>query len=248
MTLIYALIASILCSLLSLIGIILLGLKDRILKKILLILVAFSSGTLFGSAFLHLIPEALEKGNDVVFIYVIGGICLFFLVEKLLQWRHCHDIDCQVHSFAYINLFGDGLHNFLDGVIIASAFISSVPLGVTTTLAVIYHEIPQEMGDFGVLLHGGFTKTQALMYNFLSASFSLLGVLVTYFFAILLFKGIVSIILPLAAGGFIYLAGSDLIPQLHNRRSNPGESLFQLFYILTGVSLMWGIKTLSILH
>ncbi|MBT9164855.1 MAG: Zinc transporter ZupT [candidate division WS2 bacterium] len=244
MTLLLSIAAALLCSLISLLGIILLGLREFNLKKVMLLLVAFSSGTMLGTAFLHLIPESLELTGENTFIFILLGICIFFIVEKLLNWRHCHDIECDVHPFAYMNLVGDGLHNFLDGIIIASSFLVSLSLGITTTIAVIYHEIPQEIGDFGVLLHGGFSKKQALTLNLLSGLISIIGVLAA-FYIYSLTNLMVNYFLPIAAAGFIYIAGSDLIPQLH-KKNNIGDSITQLLLIIMGIVLMWGFKFLFI--
>ncbi|MDH5459819.1 MAG: ZIP family metal transporter, partial [Candidatus Bathyarchaeota archaeon] len=146
-------------SLISFVGIIFIGLKEKFLRRILTVLVSFASGTLLGGAFLHLLPEAETKvGAEITFYYVIIGIVSFFAMEKFLYWRHCHEEECPVHMFVYLNLIGDGVHNFIDGMIIAATFMLSFDLGVTTTLAVIFHEIPQEIGDFGVLIYGGLSK------------------------------------------------------------------------------------------
>ena len=158
------LIAVLIVSLISLIGIFFISLKKKILDKLLLILVAFASGALLGGAFLHLLPEAYEEcACQMVFVMVLFGIIFFFLMEKLLYWRHCHKGKCDIHAFTYLNLIGDGIHNFIDGLIIAAGFLGSIPLGITTTLAIIFHEIPQEIGDFGVLVYGGFSRRKALI-------------------------------------------------------------------------------------
>ena len=244
MTLLLSIAAALLCSLISLLGIILLGFGEYNLKKVMFLLVAFSSGTMLGTAFLHLIPESLEITGENTFIFILLGICIFFIVEKLLNWHHCHDVECDVHSFAYMNLVGDGLHNFLDGIIIASSFLVSLSLGIATTIAVIYHEIPQEIGDFGVLLHGGFSKKQAITLNLVSGLISIIGVLVA-FYIYSLTNLMVNYFLPIAAGGFIYVAGSDLIPQLH-KKNNIGDSITQLILMIMGLALMWFFKSLTI--
>jgi len=144
------------------VGIISLLLNDARLAKILLYMVSFSAGSLFGDAFLHLVPEAIEKNElgTSVSLLIIFGILASFTVERFLQWRHCHIPTSteHPHSFAYMNLFGDGAHNLIDGLIIGGSYLASIPIGIATTLAVIFHEIPQEIGDFGVLIYGGFTK------------------------------------------------------------------------------------------
>ena len=171
-----------LVSLVSLIGIFTLSLKDEMLNRILLLLVGFSAGAMMGGAFLHLLPESSEKITIMdAGIYLLTGFSLFFLIERILHWHHCHERECDVHTLSYMNLIGDGVHNFIDGVIIAVSFLVSIPLGIVSTLAIIAHEIPQEIGDFGVLLYGGFTKLRALLFNFLSAITAIAGALSGYF-------------------------------------------------------------------
>jgi zinc and cadmium transporter len=204
-------------------------------------LVGFASGSLIGGAFIHLLPESLEETGQTVFYYVIVGIVFFFIMEKFLYWRHCHEEKCPVHTFAYLNLIGDGIHNFIDGMLIAASFILSYDLGVATTLAVIFHEIPQEIGDFGILIYGGFTKGKALAYNFVSALTAVAGALITYYLAYV--QGIEQFLVPFAAGGFIYIAATDLMPELH-KKSHATESIIQLFSILAGIGLMSAMKIL----
>ena len=232
-------------SLISLIGILFIGLKEALLRRILMALVGFSCGSLIGGAFIHLLPESLEEtgqAHQAIFYYVIVGIVLFFIMEKFLYWRHCHEEKCPVHTFAYVNLIGDGVHNFIDGMVIAASFIVSYSMGVATTLAVIFHEIPQEIGDFGVLIYGGFAKWKALAYNFVSALTAVAGSLVTYYLASYM-QGVDAFLVPFAAGGFIYIAATDLMPELH-KRSQAKESLIQLLALLTGIGLMSTLKVL----
>ena len=201
-----------------------------------MIFVSFSSGTLIGSAFLDLLPEALDKLDAVIaFSYVIAGMVAFFAMEKFLYWRHCHEEECPVHMFAYLNLIGDGVHNFIDGMIIAATFLISGELGFATTLAVIFHEIPQEIGDFGVQVYGGLSRKKALTYNFVSALTAVLGAVITYFLAYI--QSLEAYLIPFAAGGFIYIAATDLMPELH-KKSHTGESIVQLVSILLGIGLM----------
>jgi len=224
-------------NLISLTGIIFIGLKESLIKQLLMVLVGFSSGTLLGSAFLDLLPEAIEVAANTItpFYYVILGIVAFFAMEKFLHWRHCHEEECPVHMFAYLNLIGDGIHNFIDGMIIAATFLVSFDLGFATTLAVIFHEIPQEIGDFGVLIYGGFSKKKALTYNFISALTAILGAITTYFLAYL--QSIEILLVPFAAGGFIYIAATDLMPELH-KKSQIKVSIIQFITILLGIGLM----------
>ena len=230
-------------SLISLIGIFFIGLKEAFLRRILMALVGFASGSLIGGAFIHLLPEALEETGQAIFYYVIVGIVLFFVMEKFIYWRHCHDEKCPIHVFAYLNLIGDGVHNFIDGMIIAASFVVSQDLGVATTLAVIFHEIPQEIGDFGVLVYGGFSRRKALAYNFVSALTAVAGSVITYYSASYI-QGVERFLVPFAAGGFIYIAATDLMPELH-KRNQAKESIVQLLSVLAGIGLMSALKILS---
>lgn len=223
-------------SLIAFVGIIFIGLKEKILKRLLMALVSFASGTLLGGALIHLLPEALDKDpTGIPFYYVLLGVVVFFAMEKFLYWRHCHEEECPVHMFVYLNLFGDGLHNFIDGMIIAATYIISFDLGIATTLAVVFHEIPQEIGDFGVLIYGGFSKKKALTYNFASAVTAILGAITTYFIAYL--QNIETLLVPFAAGGFIYIAAADLIPELH-KKFRVQDSVIQLIALILGIGLM----------
>jgi zinc and cadmium transporter len=231
-------------SLISLTGIVFIGLKEGWLKRILMVLVGFSSGTLLGGAFIHLLPEAYEMNETTTFYYVIIGIVSFFVLEKFLYWRHCHEEECPVHTFVYLNLVGDGVHNFIDGMIIAATYAISFAsgnyqLGFATTLAVIFHEIPQEIGDFGVLVYGGFSRKKALTFNFISALTAILGAMITYFLVYL--QNIEEFLVPFAAGGFIYIAATDLMPELH-KKSHADESLVQFLAIVSGIGLMAYLK------
>jgi len=227
-------------SLVAFIGILFIGLKEKLLKRALMALVGFASGTLLGGALLHLLPEALRKMDETTtFYYVIVGIVSFFAMEKFLYWRHCHEEECTVHMFVYLNLVGDGIHNFIDGMVIAAAFMIRFDLGFTTTLAVLFHEIPQEIGDFGVLIYGGFSKKKALTYNFISAITAILGATITYFLSYI--QSIGTLLVPFAAGGFIYIAATDLMPELHKKFHAVG-SLIQLLAIVLGIGLMAYLK------
>ena len=232
------LIAVFLISLISFVGAFSLFLKKNLLARFLLLFIAFAAGAMLGGAFLHILPESLSLGENL-FVYVILGIVLFFLLEKFLYWRHCHDGICEVHPFTYLNLIGDGIHNFIDGMIIAASFMSSMELGVTTTAAVALHEIPQELGDFSVLIYGGMTSKKALFYNFLSALTAVAGALFVYFF--FSFASFGKYVLPFAAGGFIYIASSDLIPELHKARKL-SDSVAQFLLFLFGIALMGAFK------
>ncbi len=235
----YTLTSVFIVSLISFVGVFTLGISSVRLKKILIYLLAFSAGALFGDAFLHIIPELGKEGFTISSsAWILSGFLLFFVIEKFVHWQHCHMpiTEKHVHPFAYINLVGDGFHNFLDGLIIAGSYIVSVPIGVATTLAVIFHEIPQEIGDFGVLLHGGFSKGKVLFLNFVSALFAVVGALIGLILSSRV-ESISGILLPIAAGGFIYIAGADLIPELH-KETGVRKAFLQLLCLLIGVGVM----------
>jgi zinc and cadmium transporter len=238
----------IIISAISLVGVLVLWLKDQQLKKILLYLVSFSVGGLFGDAFIHLIPETIEESGlgTSVSVIILFGILSSFMVEKFLQWRHCHipTSSEHPHSFAYMNLFGDAVHNFIDGLIVGGSYLASVPLGVSTTLAVIFHEIPQELGDFGVLIHGGFNKTKALRFNFLTALTAVLGAVIAFVAGATL-EGFIPLLIPFAAGNFIYIAGSDLIPELRRDEPDPKKAGLQVTFIILGVAIMFTLLLLE---
>lgn len=238
----YIIFATIIVSLISLIGIFFIGLKANKLEKIIEHLLSFAVGGLLGGAFFHLLPEAAESKNPLIFTYMLFGIILFFVLEKILHWRHCHKGQCDAHSFTYLNLVGDGVHNFIDGMIVAAAFITDTRLGIATTLAVAAHEIPQEIGDFGVLVYGGFSRLKALAFNLLSAVTAMAGAIIAYlsFERIFWLK---DMLIPFTAGGFIYIALVDLIPELHKRKKG-GKFLAQAAMIGLGLLLMWGLKTI----
>lgn len=236
--LVWILLSTLLVSAISLVGIFFITLKEQVFKKALLLLVSFASGSLLGAAFLHLIPESLSGSSETAFLAILVGILSFFLLEKFL-WRHCHERECPIHTFAYVNLLGDGVHNFIDGVVIAASFLASIPLGIATTLAVITHEIPQEIGDFGILVYGGLSKGKALFYNFLSAIIAILGAILMYFFSS--FFPSLTLLLAFAAGGFIYMATTDLIPEMH-KETKATKSAAQFLLLVLGIALMWLLR------
>ncbi|MDD4607293.1 MAG: ZIP family metal transporter [Patescibacteria group bacterium] len=236
--------ATLIVSLLSLVGILFLKLSDTKLDKILFYLIGLSAGALMGGAFLHLIPESLHLLNcEKSLIYVLLGFILFFLIEKILHWRHCHNIKCTIHTFTYMNLIGDAVHNFIDGLIIATSFIVDFKLGLITTLAIILHEIPQEIGDFGVLIYGGLTKKKALMYNLITALTAIMGGLVGFFLAQQV-ENFVSLLLPIAGGGFIYIAACDLIPEI-KKETNLRKSILNLLILILGILILYGVKFIA---
>lgn len=232
MTLIWILSATALVGLISLIGILTFGIKTKAFEKFLILIVGFAAGALIGSAFLHLLPEAMESCQpERVFFYALIGFTIFFLMERYFYWRHCHDGVCDVHTFTYLNLIGDGIHNFTDGLIIAASFITDIKLGIITTLAVIFHEVPQEMGDFGVLVYGGFSKSRALLFNFICALMAVLGAVIGYALSNIT-KNASLFLISFTAGGFIYIAASDLIPELHRQKDAKRSNIAFVTFVL----------------
>src|SRR3989338_4590664 len=231
----YVLSSVLVISLLSFVGVLTFAVRVSRLKTILIYLISFSAGALFGDAFLHLLPEAIGDGGIALSTSfgILGGIVIFFVLEKIIHWQHCHMpiTTSHVHSFAYMNIIGDGLHNFIDGVIIAAS------------LAVALHEIPQEIGDFGVLLHGGFSKTKALILNFVSALAAIVGAIITLWVSSFA-EQLVAYLVPVAVGGFIYIAGSDLIPELHKENTFI-RSVLQVIAFLIGILVMAALLTLE---
>lgn|SRR3989344_2892008 len=263
-TSLYAIISVIIVSLVSVVGVITLSFSERKLHQILLTLVSLSAGTLMGGAFLHLLPEVVEEQGFTLLISfsALGGVLVFFLIEKWIHAHHCEPLPHeqsyleqhshlhhQPHLHAHkqhigvLTLFGDGLHNLLDGLVIAGAYLVSVPVGVATTIAVVLHEVPQEIADFGVLLYSGFSKWKALFYNFLSAATSILGAVIGLILGAKS-EAFILFVLPFAAGGFIYIAGSTLIPELH-KECGWKESILHILAFIFGILLMWGILLLE---
>ncbi len=227
-------------SFLAFTGVAALSLRERTLKKILLPLVAFSAGALLGGAFLHLIPETTAKrGSDVsMFIWVLVGFSIFFLMEQFLHWHHCHKVPSEHRRpVTYLILLADGLHNFIGGLAIGGSFMVSVKLGLVTWIACAAHEIPQEMGDFGVLVHGGWEKKKALWFNFLSALTIVPGGLLVYLVSPTIDT---TFLLPFAAGNFIYIASSDLIPEVKHGELRKGLLHFTAF--VSGILLLLAVK------
>ena len=236
----YSLISVFAVSVISFVGVLTIAFKQQYLKSFLLFMVSFAAGALLGDVFFHLLPELVESGDFNLWTsaYVLLGIVIFFVLEKIVHWRHCHlsATVTHTHPLAFMNLVGDAIHNLIDGALIAGSYLLSIPIGVATTVAVILHEIPQEMGDFGVLLHAGMTKRRALTFNFLSALVSVVGVLLVLG---LKFDGetVAATIIPLTIGGFLYIANTDLIPELH-KEVKPLNSVIQLLSFIAGVGVM----------
>lgn len=236
----YTITSLIIISSISLIGVFFLSLKEKVLKKLLIFFVSFAVGGLLGDAFIHLIPESFEKlgHNLATSLLILAGIFIFFALEKFIRWRHCHIPTSENHShpLATMNLIGDATHNLIDGMLIGASYIVSIPLGISTTIAIFLHEIPQEIGEFGVLLHSGMPVKKALFLNFLSALFAIFGGII----ALLVSSHVENFalyILPITAGGFIYIAGSDLMPELQHE-TKASASVYQFFFILLGIGML----------
>jgi len=238
---VYALGSVILVSILSVVGIFFLAVDRVRLQRMLLFLVSFAIGGLTGDAFIHLIPEAFEElGPELpTSLYIIGGMLVFFAVERFIRWRHCHipDSEQHVHPVATLNIIGDGVHNFIDGILIGATYIVSTPIGIATTVAVVLHEIPQEIGDFGILVHAGFSVKKAILFNFASALTAILGALVALSIGPHV-QAFSLVMLPITAGGFIYIAGSDLIPEVQQTCGSAGIALSHFVVIMLGIGLM----------
>ena len=241
MAIFYTLISLVIVSLISLVGVFTLALNSDRLKKLILYLISFAVGALLGDVFIHLLPETVETiGFDIrVSFLILSGIVLFFILEKFLRWQHCHIPASEEHSHPVValNIIGDAVHNALDGMIIAASFIVSPAIGLATTLAVILHEIPQEIGDFGVLVHGGLSVKKALLCNLLSALAAFLGASAVFALGPKV-QNFSIYILPVTSGGFLYLAGSDLIPELNRCEIRLSAAIGQLACILLGISVM----------
>ena len=235
----YSLLSVFIVSLISLAGVFTLAFNQEKLKGWLLSLVSFSAGALLGDVFIHILPEISKNGWPLeASFYLLAGIIIFFVLERFILWHYSHsEHEESIHSYTYLSLISDGLHNLIDGVIIAAAFLTSTTLGLATTLAVIFHEIPQELGHFAILIHGGFSKAKALFYNFLSALTAFVGAILV----LLLFKNIETTPTPLlaiSAASFIYIAMSDLVPELH-KEPNKKSAAWHLLWFILGIAIMW---------
>lgn len=238
MTFVYAVLSVFGVSLLSLLGAILIALQRKTLERIITFSLAFSSGVLLGSTFFELLPEGAELFPDGVFLWTLIGFISFFCLEKVIQWHH-HVEGRHIHEekpLAYLTLLGDGIHNFADGAVIAASYLVSVPLGVTTTLAIIAHEVPHELSDFLILIHGGFSNKRALFFNFLSATTAIVGTVLVLVISSR-FADLERYLVPFAAGNFLYIAASDLVPELLTKRHGT-TSIIQVVTLLLGISVV----------
>jgi len=228
-------------SAIALVGSVTLLLSEAALSRILTPLVAFAAGSLLGGAFFHMLPAALREAPDdpVVFLWVTAGFGVFFALEQFLHWHHCQRAvsDCK-KPLTYLILLGDGLHNFLGGLGVAGVFLIDVRLGVAAWLAAAAHEVPQELGDFGVLVHGGWEKGTALLLNLISGLAFLVGGLLAWAASARIEVGF---LVPFAAGNFIYIGASDLVPEV-NKHRDIAANLVHLMSFLSGIALLWVIR------
>lgn len=235
----YWIVSVLIVSGISLVGIITLWIKTETLQKFLIYMVSFSAGALFGDAFLHLIPESIEAGfTSMTALRILSGIVFGLITEKVIHRNHCHMpiTKHHIHHFAIMNLVGDFVHNMIDGLIIWASYLVNIPTWIATTIAVILHEIPQEIGDFGVLIHWGFSKKKAILMNFLTALSAIIGLIIALVLADKI-DNIQSFLIPFAAGSFIYIAGSDLIPELH-KENETRQAIRQIITFIAGIGIM----------
>lgn len=236
--LILILLSTFLISAISFIGLVAIVLKNETLNKIIKYLIALSAGSLIGTAFLHLLPQTSRLLDETtLFTTVLISFVIFFVLERVIHWRHSHVHTGEKISFGYLNLFADALHNFSDGAVIAAAFLVDVKTGILTTIAVMIHEIPQEIGDFGVLIYSGWTKKNALLANFFSAATAILGGIFGYYISTQL-STVIPYLLAFAAGGFIYIGASDLLPEIREEK-NLRKSVEYFSVFILGLALMY---------
>ncbi|MEN3046209.1 MAG: ZIP family metal transporter [Candidatus Hydrothermales bacterium] len=240
MVLISVIISTTLVSLISLIGVIFLILKREIFAKIIFFLISLATGALLGGSLIHLLPHSLEKIEPLVasWLFILGFV-FFFMLERIFRWRHCHELGCEVHPVTYLSLIGDSLHNLIDGVIIATSFLVDIKFGIVTTLVVLAHEVPQELGDYAILIFGGVSKEKALFLNFLTSITAVIGGIFGFFF----FKesNLIYYLLPFVAGNFLYISASDLVPELHSERDFK-KSINSFFLFIAGIFIVFALK------
>lgn len=235
----YSIVSVLVISALSAAGLLTLAVNQQLLHRALLYLVSFAAGALLGDVFFHILPEATEaKGFSFgLSMSLLLGILFSFVLEKIIRWRHSHKLEFgQTHPVAFVNLTADGIHNFVDGVIVAASFAADLRVGLATVVAVVFHEIPQEIGDFGVLIHAGFSRAKALLFNGLTALTALAGAVAALVMGTLA-EQVAELLLPFAAGNFLYIACSDLLPELHEHAS-ASSSWLQLLLLILGISAM----------
>lgn len=211
--------------------------SKKFAEKASMILVSFAAGSLLAAAFFDLMPETFKEAGASMLPFVLIGLCIFYLLERYVIWHHCHDAHCEHKKLTYSVIIGDSVHNFIDGALIASTFLINVQLGILTTAAVLIHEIPQEIGDFGVLLNTKMKRNKIIFYNLVSALVSVLGAVLTFFFLEYIQK-FIPYVAAIAAGGFIYIAAADLIPETH-KEHNRAKTLLSTVVFFMGIIVMW---------
>ncbi len=242
----YTLISVVVTTAISLVGIFAL-LATRRIERYVTYLVALSAGALLGDVFIHILPEVFSTRGEITKTasLMLLGVLVFFILERFLRHHHSHAhahepegcSETGVRAVGHMNLISDGAHNFLDGIAIGASYLISIPVGIATTVAVILHEIPQEIGDFGLLLHAGFTKKKALLYNILSASLAIVGAVLALAFSSFS-ENVATIVLPITAGSFLYIALADLLPELQETTESK-KALLELFFVFLGIGLMF---------
>ena len=245
---VFALLSVVLVSILPLLGAFFLFVREELIRRSILFFVSFSTGALLGDVFLHMIPEMRGGASFTTDLQVIlVGIVFSFAIEKTIHWRHCHVLpggpekhEHHHHPVGMLTLFADAMHNFIDGLVIAGSYAVSVPIGLATTLAVVLHEIPQEIGNIAILLHSGYSRRQSILFSVYSQTSAILGAVLFLFFSSRI-AGLTDFMLPFAAGNFLYIAGSDLIPELH-KDTGLRHALLQLAFMILGILLMFGLR------
>ncbi len=230
-------------SLISFIGAVAISYKEHVLKRIVFVLISLAAGALLGDAFIHIIPEAFAEADTLtVSLLILAGILVFFILEKCLNWHHSHGEEefspehSRIHPVGNLVLVSDGVHNFVDGLAIGAAFLVSPEIGIATTIAIALHEIPQEIGDFGLLIHAGFSRMKALLFNFISALTALVGLGVSFLIAQTA-EELIPLITAFAAGNFIYIALADIVPELQKTKG-VARAVTQLAFVMVGVGAM----------
>jgi zinc and cadmium transporter len=231
--------ATILDSLIGLVGIFSFWVREKFMNRIIRTLVAFSAGALLGGAFFHLIAESAEKMDIMLSLsIVLFGFLAFFVLEGYLHWHHCEG-ECEIHPYTNLMIIGDSVHNVLDGLVIAGTFLVSINLGIITTLIIIAHEVPQELGAFAVLVSGGIKKSKAIIYSYLAQCTCIIGGVLGFFFMSHM-QTIATYIIPFAAGSFIYIAAADLIPNMHEAEG--AQKITSFVWLCLGIAFMLFIK------